>query len=71
MVEEACKGLSGVSASQVEMNSGIHFFDGITTEQIQEILVRSAQILISLDQPKLSICCFSFAYVLPTQGSIP
>ena len=30
MVEEACEGLgSGVSASQVEMNSGLQFFDGI------------------------------------------
>jgi len=51
MVEEACKGLSGVSASQVEINSGIQFYDGITTEQIQEILIRSASDLIDLDHP--------------------
>ena len=51
MVEEACEGLSGVSASQVEMNSGIQFHDGITTDQIQEILIRSASDLISLDAP--------------------
>jgi ribonucleoside-diphosphate reductase alpha chain len=51
MVDEACAGLAGVSASQVEMNSGIQFFDGITTEQIQEILIRSASDLISLDNP--------------------
>ena len=51
MVEEACANLAGVSASQVEMNSGIQFFDGITTEEIQEILVRSASDLISLDNP--------------------
>ena len=38
MVEEACEGLSGVSASQVEMNSGIQFHDGISTDNIQEIL---------------------------------
>ena len=31
MVEEACQGLAGVSASQVEMKSGIQFYDGITT----------------------------------------
>ena len=31
MVEEACNGLAGVSASQVEMQSGIQFYDGITT----------------------------------------
>ena len=51
MVEEACKGLSGVSASQVEINSGIQFYDGITTDQIQEILIRSASDLISLENP--------------------
>jgi ribonucleoside-diphosphate reductase alpha chain len=52
MVEEACEGLgSGVSASQVEMNSGLQFFDGIETKNIQEILVRSASDLISLDSP--------------------
>ena len=51
MVEEACQGLSGVSASQVEMNSNLQFYDGITTDQIQDILIRSASDLISLDNP--------------------
>src|SRR6056300_914275 len=51
MVEEACKGLAGVSASQVEMKSGIQFYDGITTSEIQEILIRSASDLIDLDHP--------------------
>ena len=51
MVEEACRGLSGVSASQVEMQSGIQFYDGITTAEIQEILIRSASDLIDLDHP--------------------
>jgi ribonucleoside-diphosphate reductase alpha chain len=51
MVEEACKGLAGVSASQVEMKSGIQFYDGITTVEIQEILIRSASDLIDLDHP--------------------
>ncbi len=51
MVEEATEGLSGVSASQVEMHSNIQFHDGITTENIQEILIRSASDLISLDNP--------------------
>ena len=51
MVEEACKGLAGVSASQVEMKSGIQFYDGISTEEIQEILIRSASDLIDLDHP--------------------
>ena len=51
MVEEATKDLAGVSASQVEMKSGIQFYDGITTEQIQEILIRSASDLIDLEHP--------------------
>jgi len=51
MVDEACKGLAGVSASQVEMTSGIQFYDGITTEEIQEILIKSASDLIDLEHP--------------------
>jgi len=51
MVEEACKGLAGVSASQVEIQSGIQFYDGITTAEIQEILIRSASDLIDLECP--------------------
>ena len=51
MVEEACEGLAGVSASQVEMTSGIQFYDGITTAEIQEILIKSASDLIDLDHP--------------------
>jgi len=51
MVEEACKGLAGVSASQVEMTSGIQFYSGISTQEIQEILIRSASDLIDLDHP--------------------
>ena len=51
MVEEACTGLAGVSASQVEMKSGIQFYSGITTGEIQEILIRSASDLIDLDHP--------------------
>ena len=49
MTNEACEGLSGVSASQVEMNSGIQFYDGIETSEIQQILVRSAADLITLE----------------------
>ena len=51
MVECACEGLAGVSPSQVEINSGIQFYDGITTNEIQEILVRSASDLITLENP--------------------
>ena len=51
MVEEATRGLAGVSASQVEMKSGIQFYDGITTAEIQEILIKAASDLIDLDHP--------------------
>ena len=51
IVEHACRGLAGVSESQVEISSGLQFFDGIKTSDIQEILVRSANDLISLEAP--------------------
>jgi len=51
MVEHACKNLAGVSESAVEMNANLQFFDGIRTSDIQEILIRSANDLISLDSP--------------------
>ena len=51
MVEHACRDLAGVSESQVEMNANLQFFDGIETKDIQEILIKSANDLISLDAP--------------------
>ena len=51
MVEEACLGLAGVNVSQIEMNADLQFIDGITTNDIQEILIRSANDLISLEHP--------------------
>ena len=51
VVEEACEGLSGVSSSQIEMNANIQFYDGMTTKDIQNVLVRSANDLISLETP--------------------
>ena len=51
MVEYACEDISQVSSSQVEMNSGLQFYDGITTDEIQKILIKSASDLISLDNP--------------------
>jgi len=51
MVHKACKKIAGVSESLVEMNSGLQFYDGITTKDIQKILVKSASDLISLENP--------------------
>ena len=51
VVLHACDGLAGVSASQIEMNANLQFYDGMSTSEIQEILIRSANDLISLDNP--------------------
>jgi len=51
MMEYACEDISGVSSSQVEMNSGLQFYDGISTDEIQQILIKSASDLISLENP--------------------
>ena len=51
MVEYACEDITGVSSSQVEMKSGLQFYDGITTDDIQQILVKSAADLIDLNNP--------------------
>jgi ribonucleoside-diphosphate reductase alpha chain len=51
VVEFACENLAGVSSSQIEMNANLQFYDGMSTAEIQEILVKSASDLISLDHP--------------------
>ena len=49
VVEHACKGLAGVSSSQIEMNANLQFYDGMSTTEIQEVLIRSANDLINLE----------------------
>ena len=51
VVMYACEDITGVSASQVEINSKIQFFDSIKTEDIQETLIKSAADLISEETP--------------------
>ena len=51
VVAFACDGLAGVSSSQIEMNANLQFYDGMSTKEIQEIMIRSANDLISLDSP--------------------
>ena len=51
VVEEACEGLAGVSSSQIEMSANIQFYDNMSTAEIQEILVKSANDLITLENP--------------------
>ena len=47
----ACDGLTGVSASQVELNSHISFQDNISSKDIQETMIKAAADLISEDNP--------------------
>ena len=47
----ACDGIAGVSPSEVEIKSHIQFYDGITSSEIQETLIKSAADLISEDTP--------------------
>ena len=58
MTEAACDGLSGVSSSLVEMNSGLQFANGMTTQDIQEVLIKSANDLITLEAPQSHVALF-------------
>ena len=51
MCEFSCEELTGVAPSQIEMNSNLQFFDGIKSSEIQQILIRSANDLISTETP--------------------
>lgn len=51
VVTWAAEGLKNVSVSQVEINAGIQFYDGISTETIHETLIKSAADLIDADHP--------------------
>ena len=47
----ACEGINGVSASEVEIKSNMHFYNGIASADIQETLIKSASELISEETP--------------------
>ena len=51
VVEYACNGITGVSASEVEIRSHLQFYDGIETVDIQETLIKSSADLISEETP--------------------
>lgn len=51
VVDWATEGLENVSMSQIEMKSSIQFYDGITTDDIHETLVKTAADLISESTP--------------------
>lgn len=47
----ACNDINGVSPSEVEIKSQIQFYNGITSSEIQETLIKSASELISEETP--------------------
>jgi ribonucleoside-diphosphate reductase alpha chain len=47
----ACKDITGVSPSEVEIKSQIQFYNGMTTNEIQETLIKAAADLISEETP--------------------
>lgn len=47
----ACEDIAGVSASEVELKSHIQFYNGISTKDIQETLIKASADLISEDTP--------------------
>ena len=51
VVMYACEDISGVSASEVEINSKIQFFDKIKSTDVQETIIKSAADLISEETP--------------------
>lgn len=51
----ACDNITGVSPSQVELNSHISFFNGITSAEIQETMIKAAADLISEETPNYQL----------------
>ena len=51
VVTWAAEGLNNVSVSEVELKAHLQFFDGITTSEIHETLIKAAADLISEETP--------------------
>ena len=47
----ACEGLDGVDYSELELDAKLQFRDGITTEEIQDTLIKTAVDKIDVDRP--------------------
>ena len=47
----ACENITGVSASEVEIRSHLQFYNGISSSNIQETLIKAAADLITEDTP--------------------
>ena len=51
VVQWATKGINGVSFSDIEMNANLSLYDKIETEDIHNVLIKSANDLISKENP--------------------
>ena len=51
VVFHACEDITGVSPSEVEIKSQIQFYNGMTSKEIQETLIKAAADLISEETP--------------------
>jgi ribonucleoside-diphosphate reductase alpha chain len=49
-VAKVCQGIADVSQSMIEIKAQLHFYDGITTEEIDEITLRAIVDLIDVEQ---------------------
>lgn len=49
--DDALLPIKGVSISEIEMRSQIHFYEGMKTSEIHELLIKAASDLISTDYP--------------------
>lgn len=55
VVAYSCAGLDGVSASEIIKQASLHFTDGMSTERIQEILIKAANELVTKETPNYTI----------------
>ena len=57
VVQWATKGINGVSFSDIEMNANLSLYDGISSSEIHQILIKSANDLISESSPNYQCLC--------------
>ena len=65
-VAKVCNGIADVSPSMIEIKSQLHFYDGITTNQIDSITLRAIVDLIDVvSNLKLAGLIMSYAFRPP------
>ena len=74
-IAKICAGTADVSQSMVEIKAQLHFYDGITTKEIDEITLRAIVDLIDVESNPdvghtLSVCCGQATTQYVTQGCV-